>query len=48
MISANIKKQIDSAQKFRQQLEQIVVSKNQFPIEDRNVLLIAYWALMFD
>lgn len=29
-------------------LEQIVVSKSQFPIEDRNVLLIAYWALMFD
>ncbi len=48
MISTKVGKEIDSARKFGEQLEQIVVSKNQFPIDDRNVLLIAYWALMFD
>lgn len=29
-------------------MEEIVVGKNQFPTGDRNVLLVAYWALMFD
>src|SRR5258707_8644205 len=48
MINENVQKGIDSARKFGQQLEDIVVGKNQFPIGDRNVLLIAYWALMFD
>jgi hypothetical protein len=48
MISEKVQKEIDSARKFGEQLEDIVVSKNQFPTGDRNVLLIAYWALMFD
>jgi hypothetical protein len=48
MISEKVKKEIDSARKFGEQLQEIVVSKNQFPTGDRNVLLIAYWALMFD
>jgi hypothetical protein len=48
MISEKVKKELDSARKFGEQLEQLVVSKNQFPSDDRNVLLIAYWALMFD
>jgi hypothetical protein len=48
MISEKVQKEIDSARKFGEQLENIVVSKNQFPTGDRNVLLIAYWALMFD
>lgn len=48
MISEKVQKEIDSARKFGEQLEEIVVSKNQFPTGDRNVLLIAYWALMLD
>jgi hypothetical protein len=48
MISENVQKELDSAQKLGEQLERVVVSKNQFPTGDRNVLLIAYWALMFD
>ncbi len=48
MISEKVQKEIDSAGKFGEQLEDIVVSKNQFPTGDRNVLLIAYWALMVD
>src|ERR1700740_991768 len=48
MLSDKVEKEIDSARTFGEQLEEIVVSKNQFPADDRNVLLIAYWALMFD
>ena len=48
MISERVQKAIDSARKFGEQLEEIVVGKNQFPTGDRNVLLVAYWALMFD
>ena len=48
MICEKVKNEIDSARRFGEQLEDIVVSKNQFPTDDRNVLLIAYWALMFD
>jgi hypothetical protein len=48
MISENVKKKIDRARNFSEQLERIVISNNQFPTGDRNVLLIAYWALMFD
>jgi hypothetical protein len=47
-MSENVQKELDSAGKFGARLEQVVVSKDQFPIDDRNVLLIAYWALMFD
>jgi hypothetical protein len=48
MTRANVQKEIDGARKFGEQVEAIVVSKSQFPTGDRNVLLIAYWALMFD
>lgn len=48
MIGERVQKEIDSARKFGEQLEEIVVGKNQFPTGDRNVLLVAYWALMFD
>jgi hypothetical protein len=48
MNSPAVQKEIDQSRQFGEQLEEIVVSKNQFPIDDRNVLLIAYWALMFD
>ena len=45
MNSEKVQKEIDSTRKFGEQLEDIVVSKNEFPTGDRNVLLIAYWAL---
>src|SRR6266849_5029538 len=48
MNSEKVQKEIDSTRKFGEQLEDIVVSKNEFPTGDRNVLLNAYWALMFD
>ena len=48
MINAKVQKEIDSSRKFGEQLENIVVSKHQFATGDANVLLIAYWALMFD
>jgi hypothetical protein len=48
MTSANVQTEIDGARKFGERVEAIVVSKSQFPTGDRNVLLIAYWALMFD
>jgi len=48
MISEKVQKRIDTARKFGEQLELIVVSKQQFPTSDRNNLLIAYWALLFD
>lgn len=41
-------KEIDRARMFGEQLETTVASKNQLPTGDRNVLLVAYWALMFD
>jgi Family of unknown function (DUF6988) len=48
MINAKVQHEINSGRKFGEQLEDIVVSKHQFPTGDANVLLIAYWALMFD
>jgi len=48
MISEKVQQEIASARNFGDQLQEIVVSKGQFPTGDRNVLLIAYWALMFD
>jgi hypothetical protein len=47
-MSENVQKELNNAGEFGAELEQVVVSKNQFPIDDRNVLLVAYWALMFD
>ena len=48
MSSAAVQKEIDQSRQFGEQLEEVVVSKKQFPVGDRNVLLIAYWALIFD
>lgn len=48
MTSEAVKKEIQSARILGEHLEEIVASKNQFPTGDRNILLIAYWALMFD
>jgi hypothetical protein len=48
MISEKVRRELDSASCLGEELEEIIISKNQFPTGDRNVLLIAYWALMFD
>lgn len=44
----DIAKELASAQKLGEQLEALVVQRAQCPDEDRNILLIAYWALIFD
>jgi hypothetical protein len=48
MISEKVQKEIDSARRFGQQLEELVYRRGQCPTGDRDVLLIAYWALVFD
>lgn len=48
MNSATVQKEIDQSRQFGELLEEVVVRKKQFPVDDRNILLIAYWALMFD
>lgn len=48
MLSALVQQEIDRAQDFGQKLEEIVYRRGQCPAGDRDVLLIAYWALVFD
>lgn len=48
MLSALIQQKIDRAQDFGQKLEELVYRRGQCPAGDRDVLLIAYWALVFD
>ncbi len=48
MISEKVRREITNARSFGERAEDIVVSKQQLPTGDRNTLLIAYWALMFD
>jgi hypothetical protein len=48
MISEQVRNEIDSARRFGQQLEELVYRRGQCPAGDRDVLLIAYWALVFD
>lgn len=44
-----VQKEIDSARRFGERLEDlVVVRRGQCPDEDRNILLMAYWALLFD
>jgi hypothetical protein len=45
---ANVSKELASAEKLGEQLEGLVVMRGQCPDEDRNILLMAYWALIFD
>jgi hypothetical protein len=45
---ANISKELASAERIGEQLEELVVKRGQFPDDDRNILLMAYWALIFD
>ena len=46
--SADVKKELAAAQKFADELESLVVKRGQCPDDDRNILLMAYWALLFD
>ena len=46
--SAEVKKELRAARKFAEELESLVVKRGQCPDDDRNILLMAYWALLFD
>jgi hypothetical protein len=46
--TVNIPHELTRARKLGEQLEQLVVKRGECPDDDRNILLIAYWALLFD
>lgn len=46
--SADVKKELAAAQKFADELASLVVNRGQCPDDDRNILLMAYWALLID
>lgn len=48
MISEQLQKEMDSARRFGQQLEGLVFRREGCPAGDRDVLLIAYWSIVFD
>jgi hypothetical protein len=43
-----VETELDRAQLLAERLEDLVVKRGQCPDEDRNILLIGYWALVFD
>jgi hypothetical protein len=44
----NVQIELDCARLLGERLEDLVVKRGQCPDEDRNILLIGYWALVFD
>lgn len=44
----DVPKEIASAQRLGEQLEELIVRRGQCPDEERCTLLVAYWALIFD
>ncbi len=44
----DLSKEIASAQKLGERLEELVVEHGQCPSDDRNILMMAYWSLIFD
>jgi len=46
--SADVKKKLAAAQEFAEALESLVLKRGQCPDDDRNILLMGYWALLFD
>jgi hypothetical protein len=44
----DVPKEIVSAQKLGEQLEELVVKHGQCPDDDRNILMMGYWSLIFD
>jgi len=47
-VTFNIPQELTTAQKLGDQLEELVVKRGQCPDDDRNILSMAYWALIFD
>ncbi len=46
--TVSVQTELDNARKLGEQLEELVVKRGQCPDDDRNILLIGYWALVFD
>ncbi len=46
--STDVKNECADAQKFSEELEGLVLKRGQCPDDERNILLMAYWALLFD
>ena len=46
--SADVKKELAAAHQFAEELESLVFKRGQCSDDDRNILLMAYWALLFD
>jgi hypothetical protein len=44
----DVPKETASAQKLAEQLEELVVKRGQCPDDERNILLMGYWSLIFD
>ena len=44
----NVSNELATAKKLNEQLEELVFKRGQCPDDDRNILLMAYWALIFD
>jgi len=44
----NVQAELESARHLGEQLEEFVVKRGQCPDDDRNILLIGYWSLLFD
>lgn len=44
----SVKTELDSATRLGVELEELVVRRGQWPADDRNILLMGYWALIFD
>lgn len=43
-----VQTELESARHLGERLEQLVILRGQCPDDDRNILLMAYWALLFD
>lgn len=43
-----VQAELENAQYFGHQLEALIVGRGQCPDEERNILLVGYWALIFD
>lgn len=43
-----IQSELDNARRFGEQLEGLVFRKREFTVEGKNLLLMAFWALLFD
>jgi uncharacterized protein DUF6988 len=44
----NVSRELTNATNLGEQLEGLLVNRGQCPDDDRNILLLAYWALIFD